>query len=813
MIRNQEAVGTRARAVAGHDSRNGIRLVLVADVLGDAARLHLHFLNGNHLAELVDNPAPAHEKVRISGGHRAKAGPAAGQVRATAVAQPDPDEPVLEVTVAPVGDYSTYTLAIDALAFPAMDPLFNEIEFRFRPGCFDNCPPDWDAPRPAVPAPAIDYLAKDFDGFKHTLIGWMSERVPGWQPTSEADLDQVLIELFSAAADELSDFQDRVMNEAYLATARKRLSLARHARLVDYHVHQGAQAGTWLALEVDGGGSDTIQAGSLFAAGEALTDRDAVPFVAAEDATAHPSLNGARLYTWSGAIPALAAGSVSADLELDTPGQTAATEACDLIREGRIRRLLLQEHLDPATGREAGRDPRKRQLLRLLDGDEGAEAAQDPVTGRWYVRVRWDDTDRLRHDYCFLADCPGGPEEKVSLFHGNLVRVNHGEPVFARFKPRGESLAVQVVPGDPVELHYSWRDDGAVLCALPKPVLYRQTPPGGLVPPVSTVATDVTEGLDVLDGSIPDEAGTWRERISLVHSDGSDRHFVVETDEERRSVVRFGNGVNGAALPPDAVVECRYQAGQGADGNVGADAIVAFDEAEIRFVQRCWNPFDVTDGREPEPRAQVLRRAPEAYRQRQQRAVTLADHVQRARELPGVAGAAARYMWTGSWRTVRVTVDPVGTDTLSPELARRVAEQLDAVRMLGEDVEVRAPVPVPLEIRVRVCADAEHWPEDVRFRLEREFSDGYAPDGTRAFFHPDRWTFGQALRASQILGRMERVPGVDHVVELSMRRRHQGGPATDGVIDVAPHEIIQVRNDPDHMELGSIRFQVVGGRR
>src|SRR5215204_5886771 len=93
-------------------------------------------------------------------------------------------------------------------------------------------------------------LAKDYDSFRHALISWMVNRVPGWQPTSEADLDQVLLELFSAAADELSDYQDRVMNEAYLATARERVSLARHARLMDYHVHQGNQASTLLALEL-----------------------------------------------------------------------------------------------------------------------------------------------------------------------------------------------------------------------------------------------------------------------------------------------------------------------------------------------------------------------------------------------------------------------------------------------------------------------------------------------------------------------------------------------------------------------------------
>ena len=66
---------------------------------------------------------------------------------------------------------------------------------------------------------------------------------------------------------------------------------------------------------------------------------------------------------------------------------------------------------------------------------------------------------------------------------------------------------------------------------------------------------------------------------------------------------------------------------------------------------------------------------------------------------------------------------------------------------------------VPLRIKLSVCADPEIWLEDVRAVLEQEFSDGYTPDGRLGFFHPDAWTFGQTLHASQILGRLEQVQG------------------------------------------------------
>src|SRR5690606_35139817 len=156
--------------------------------------------------------------LRIRGGHRIRGGTASGQVHVTAATAAGN---LLTLTVAPIGDYSTYTLVITHSGF---DPLLSETGFKFRPGCFSNdCAPGWE---PAAPPPSpvtIAYLARDYDSFRHTLVAAMQQRVPGWQSTGEADFDQVLIDLFSAAGDELSDFQDRVMAEACFATCRSRV--------------------------------------------------------------------------------------------------------------------------------------------------------------------------------------------------------------------------------------------------------------------------------------------------------------------------------------------------------------------------------------------------------------------------------------------------------------------------------------------------------------------------------------------------------------------------------------------------------------
>ena len=66
--------------------------------------------------------------------------------------------------------------------------------------------------------------------------------MPDWQETHAPDLGVALVELLAYAGDYLSYYQDAVATEAYLGTARQRISVRRHARLVDYRMHEGCNA-------------------------------------------------------------------------------------------------------------------------------------------------------------------------------------------------------------------------------------------------------------------------------------------------------------------------------------------------------------------------------------------------------------------------------------------------------------------------------------------------------------------------------------------------------------------------------------------
>jgi hypothetical protein len=827
----QDYADHRADALRG-DNLNGMKLALVtlpSGVNPDHADIELHFHNDLHvaaiLAEITATPARAGQIFRIRGGTRVMAGPATGQISVTAVSAVDAER--LKLRVEPVGDYSTYTLDLvwDA---SRIDPLFSSIGFKFRPGCFTNdCAPALPG-RPPSPGPAIDYLAKDYDSFRHTLMAAMAARVPGWQSTSEADHDQVIIDLLAATGDELSDYQDRVMNEAYLATARKRVTLARQARLVDYHLHEGNQASTWLVLEITTGVAPFSLTNQEIVVwtGAAEPRSDAIYFRSREhrlpadqQVRFDPVVNRLRLHTWGNAQPALRAGSTNADLVPDVPGaaQAEADALRDLVRDGFLRQLLIVERLNPLTGSVPGHNPGKRQLLRPRSGTDAAETIHDPVTNTWLVRLHWRPEDQLRFDYSFTTFCNGSPVDNVSLFHGNLVRVHEGRPMIAWFHEPGT-----ILPSDTAEEKHRYFErldrsgDGRdwVLAPLPEgPLAYLPTPANGEIPARSTLHVDVT----------PPSAGTdvWDEVESLVHSDESAEqgdHFVVETDERQRSVLRFGNGTNGQLLPHNAIVRAEYQIGGGHAGNIGANQLIhvrPLTGALGGAVAAVWNPFDVTDGRDPEPVERIRRNAPEAYRARQLRAVTLNDYGQRAEEVPGVSRAVARYAWTGSWRTVRVVIDPENTTVLADPLRQAVAAHLESVRLIGEDLELRPPRYVPLELHVAVRADDAYWCEDIRFVLEQEFSDGYTSDGRRGFFHPDAWTFGQALHRSVIEGRILLVAGVKHVLSITMKRFDAptlGGSGAE-VLEMGFDEVVLCANDPDHLERGLIRFEVVGGRQ
>ena len=160
----------------------------------------------------------------------------------------------MRVVVDQAGDFSVYQLTLQDTATqgtPAgFDPASASADFLFHIDCashFDcaaatGCPPE------VVPPPPINYLAKDYPGFRQVMLDRLSLLAPLWTERNAADLGVALVEMLAYVADQLSYRQDVIATEAYLGTARLRTSARRHARLVDYTIGEGANARAWLRI-------------------------------------------------------------------------------------------------------------------------------------------------------------------------------------------------------------------------------------------------------------------------------------------------------------------------------------------------------------------------------------------------------------------------------------------------------------------------------------------------------------------------------------------------------------------------------------
>lgn len=151
-------------------------------------------------------------------------------------------------------------------------------------------------PRPALPAPAsipqervsIDYQAKDYDSFLRAMLDQIPARAPGWQQRHEADLGMALVELFAAIADQLSYYQDRVHNEAYLRTASQYESVRRLLALVDFRLDTGSAARVLLAAKTTA--AKLVQKGFQIRT-RAVSPCEPVVFETSADTIVYPELN------------------------------------------------------------------------------------------------------------------------------------------------------------------------------------------------------------------------------------------------------------------------------------------------------------------------------------------------------------------------------------------------------------------------------------------------------------------------------------------------------------------------------------------
>jgi hypothetical protein len=728
-------------------------------------------------------------------------------LQAAHATDPDP-QAWLAVLLAQYGDFSRYRLELRAGAgVPAgFDPVLSEIEFSFKVECpspFD-CVDDVAPAVPPADEPDLDYLSRDFTSFRRLMLDRLALTSPAVD--DPAELRTVLVEVLAYAADRTAYLQDAVATEAYLGTARTRPAVRRHARLLDYPVHEGCTARAFVQLRLDAGRS---VAGSALRPGAVLLTRvpDRGPVISpdgvAEALTLAPEAfavlvgppaftdahHEIELHTWEEQDCCLPAGSTQVWVVDDGRLRLAAGDF-----------LLLAQSRSPATLLPQDADPDLRHVVRLTEvGDQVRDALLAGGTARL---LRWDAEDALPFPLQVSVQSAA-----VAAAGANLVLADHG-------------LQIR---GEPLEITGWGRGLRATLGRTD--LAWVGTPPDAASSATALLRQDPAAARPsiVLSG----EGEVWQAVPDLIGATSSARSFVVEPENDRRVRLRFGDDVLGRRPSDLAGFDADYRVGRPAAGLVGSGAIAhlvadpaAVDPALSAAVVAVTNPLPAVGAVEPERIDEVRRYAPVAF-SRQQRAVTEADWVEVAQRHPDVQRAVAVRRWTGSWHTVYVTVDPVaGVDFAA--LRAGLVGWLEPFRLAGHDVEVVAPTYAPLDVVLSVRVATGAFPEDVERQLGREFSTGVLADGRLGFFHPDRFSFGDSLWLSQLLARAMAVPGVASVDTVAsppgvrpVSRFTRWGAAQGqefelGRIAVGPLEIVRCDSDPSAPDLGRIAFDVWG---
>lgn len=725
------------------------------------------------------------------------------------------------------------------------------------------------------PLAEIDYLAKDFESFRKLMLDRMALVLPEWAERNPVDLGVAIIEVLAYAADYLSYYQDAVATEAYLETARERVSVRRHVRLLDYRLHEGCNARVWLQIRpgtenaVAPQGTEVLTGSSE----EGTVARSSDPtssyqrriasgaqvFETMYEARLRSRISSLKLYAWGLPEFFLPVGATSAALEGEPP-----------LEKGDV--LVFRQAKNPVSGQEEDADLRRAHAVRL---SEAPRRTSDG--GRKITEIVWFEEDALPFPLWVVRETRQEVLTGLAEVRGNVVLADHGQTICEELPPVPASGEYRPMLREK-NLVSSVPFDGRKASPLPARAALVQNPHEALpaivlyevneryfyqhAKPISLPSSDVVlleepkaVGLQAMEDSpgpelqamypSPVEEGAvatpglrshfdrvfaetlelepggmphleiWRPKQDLLESGRFARDFVVETEDDGLSRLRFGDGLQGLEPSPGSRFWAVYRIGSPPRGNVGPRTVTQLvtDGDLTAGLASARNDVAAQGGLLPENIEEARRNAPQAFHV-QQRCVTEGDYVALAERFPGVFKAQCVKSWNGSGTTATVAVQRQGGRAADDAFLKRVDLYLCPFLLLGHQLEVRAPFLVPLLVALAVEIEPGHLKSTVREDLLQVLGDRRLADGRVGFFYPDNFTFGQPVYLSELIAAAMAVHGVASIEVLEFQRlgRERGNELETGRIDMDRLEIAQCRNDPAAPHLGRIELQFTGGR-
>ena len=93
-------------------------------------------------------------------------------------------------------------------------------------------------------------------------------------------------------------------------------------------------------------------------------------------------------------------------------------------------------------------------------------------------------------------------------------------------------------------------------------------------------------------------------------------------------------------------------------------------------------------------------------------------------------------------------------------------------------------------------------------------SSGMLADGRLGAFHPDRFTFGEAVYSSPLIAAAQAVEGVESVRLDRFQRLADPDPSMlgTGVIPIGRLQVAQLENNPNYRDRGRLQVSAGGGK-
>jgi predicted phage baseplate assembly protein len=601
------------------------------------------------------------------------------------------------------------------------------------------------------------------EAVRSDIRGRIAGYTPDWTNPDRQDAGVALVRLFGTQAEPVLSRVNRLPEKL----------LAEHLRTAGVRRRPAGAAAALLEFTVTppDGASVLIPAGFQAAAsGQVIYETD-------DDLYATPATLGALAVQDDGSLQQLPLGPAGPGRPFEPfgrdpkPGNGLWIGLAGVASPYPLLSLGFVVKAKPPSPASSGDLDRPAPLLRwdVLDGNRivAAEVVKDDTSG-----FRASGTIELRVPRSWAPGRPPGSRPGLPL-RWLRVQISHGEftdvpPVLSGLRLNMvAATAARTIRDEPLQ---PIQDPGATSR---RRMRLSQVPilAGSVV-----IEVDDDPGADVF-GTTTGSTSRWQEVESLAGFGADDRVFVVD---HATGEVTFGDGVNGAAVPPGFrnVRAVQYRVGGGKAGAVRAGAVNGVVTA-LPFVTRVNNPFPASGGTDPEPDADAIRRGAGELRSRG-RAVAPADYGLMATRAPGASVARAHgvpglhpdFAGKPIPGVVGVLVVPPADESGEPPVP--TAATLQAVAdFLTREVAPAGVTVVAAPARYRQVA-VEAWvsldPDQDRASVLARAGDAVTTylDPLRGGENGAGWPFGGALRHTPLVRRLLSVDGVLAVSQLSL---------------------------------------------